>query len=77
METKPFMSKLPINAGGEDCSPDLDLNLPDGRDYRPVSVPVSLEAILRFSEARLAMINSRPGAADERLARMARVKFRL
>lgn len=71
------MSKSSNTAGGEDFNPDFELNLPDGRDYRPVHVPVSLEAILRFSEARLAMINGRPGAADERLARMARVKFHL
>lgn len=52
------------------------LNLPDGTGFRPVHWNIPMDVIIQLSEMRLPLINGRPGAAEERLARMTGVPFR-
>jgi len=78
METRQYMPKSSnTSESAQPETPEPLLNLPDGRDFHPVKWQVPIEVIVRLSEQRLAIINGRPGAQAERLARMTPVKFRL
>jgi hypothetical protein len=56
---------------------DLDLNLPDGKDFISKKVPVSMDKIIEMSEAALPIFAARPGDAERRWAEKYHEPFRL
>lgn len=53
------------------------LDLPDPQGFRSIRVSIGLDAMIRFSEERLALVNSRPGAEERRLRDKCNVPFEL
>lgn len=53
------------------------LELPDTSGFVSRRISVGLEAMIRFSEERLALVNSRPGAEERRLRDKCTVPFEL
>ena len=56
---------------------DLDLNLPDGKDFISKKVPVSMDRILDMSEAALPIFAAQPGHAERRWREKVHEPFRL
>ncbi len=51
------------------------LELPEGWRFMFPNPPIGLDAMIRFSEANLALFNSRPGAEEQRLREKCNVPF--
>lgn len=69
------MNKLSVKQALEKDLANPPMKLPDGRDYKPVPHQIPIDVVIRLSESRLALINGRPGAAEERWARSAPEPF--